>query len=136
MDKISAERRSKNMRRIKSKNTKQELAVRKLLTSLGYRFRIHAKELPGKPDLVFPGRKQVIFVHGCFWHMHDDPNCRYVHIPKSKQAYWLPKLERNKQRDSENQRKLEELGWDSLVIWECQIPEMEKLINLITDFLE
>lgn len=136
MDKINSERRSENMRRIKSKNTKPELQVRKLVYNLGYRYRLHSKKLPGNPDIVFPRRKKTIFVHGCFWHQHNDRSCKYSHIPQSKQQYWLPKLEKNKQRDHLNQKYLEELGWDFLIIWECQIDDSDSLIASIHTFLQ
>lgn len=136
MDKISSEQRSKNMRRIRSKDTKPEIKVRKLIFKMGYRYRLHWKKLPGKPDIVFPGRKKVIFVHGCFWHQHDNRNCNYVHKPKSRLDYWLPKLERNKQRDNENQKEIEDIGWEYLIIWECQINNTDKLREIITNFLK
>ena len=98
-DTISSERRSKNMAHIKSKDMKPEMAVRRLIHSMGYRYRLHYKHLPGKPDLVFPSRKKVIFVHGCFWHQHDCKLCPIVRKPKSNTDYWLSKLEKNIQRD-------------------------------------
>jgi len=94
-----------------------ELNVRSFAHKLGYRFRLHRKDLPGKPDLVFPSRRKVIFVHGCFWHSHD---CKAAHVPKSNQDYWLPKLERNKTRDGRNIEALRAAGWKALVIWECE----------------
>lgn len=119
-DKISKERRSKNMRRIRSKDMKPEMVVRRLVHGMGYRYRLHRKDLPGKPDLVFPGRKKVIFVHGCFWHQHGDPDCKIARRPKSNLDYWNPKLDRNVERDARNQAKLREMGWDPLIVWECQ----------------
>ncbi len=136
MDKISPSKRSENMQRIRSKNTKPEIKIRKLIFGLGYRYRLHWKKLPGKPDIIFPGRKKLIFVHGCFWHQHNDINCKYVHKPKSKLDYWLPKLERNMQRDIKNQKALEGIGWKYLVVWECQICETRKLSETIKNFLE
>ncbi|WP_259397709.1 very short patch repair endonuclease, partial [Burkholderia cepacia] len=109
--------RSDNMRRIRSKDTAPEMAVRRLTHGLGYRYRLHRKDIPGKPDLVFPARRKVIFIHGCFWHQH--PGCREGRPPKSNAAYWLPKLERNQQRDKAALEKLAALGWNALVIWEC-----------------
>src|SRR5260221_9042466 len=99
-DKISVARRSENMRRIKSKGMKPELAVRSLIHSMGYRFRLHRKDLPGKPDIVLPRLKEVIFIHGCFWHqlLHPDPSCKDARLPKSNLEYWIPKLERNRER--------------------------------------
>ncbi|MDQ3812453.1 MAG: very short patch repair endonuclease [Armatimonadota bacterium] len=122
------------MRRIHSTGTKPEMLVRKLIHSLGYRYRLHSKQLPGKPDLVFSKRRKAIFVHGCFWHQH--PGCKTCHIPKSRQEYWAPKLSRNVNRDRENQRKLREMGWNILVIWECQLKNRQNLIGQIKAFLE
>src|SRR5258708_1102032 len=98
-DKLSPERRSENMRQIKSKGTKLELVVRRVVHGLGYRYRLHREDLPGKPDLVFGPTRKVIFVHGCFWHAHDDPSCREGRVPHSNKNYWGPKLSRNKERD-------------------------------------
>lgn len=120
MDKLTPSQRSENMRRIKSKDMKPELLVRKLVHSMGYRYRLHRKDLPGKPDLVFGPRRKVIFVHGCFWHCHDDPECLDGRKPRSNTDYWNPKLARNKERDSQRIEALQKLGWDVLVIWECQ----------------
>ncbi len=119
-DTISKERRSENMRRIRSKGMKPEMLVRKLSYALGYRHRLHRKELPGKPDLVYPGRRKVIFVHGCFLHQHQDPDCKIARRPKSNLEYWEPKLKRNVRRDAENARALEEQGWKLLLVWECE----------------
>ena len=120
------------MSKVRSKNTSPELAVRKLIFALGYRYRLHAKNLPGKPDLVFPGRKKVIFVHGCFWHYHD---CKIGHIPKSRLDYWEPKLTARRQRDASNVAALTEMGWRVLVVWECEIKETEHLENTLRQFL-
>jgi DNA mismatch endonuclease (patch repair protein) len=122
MDKLDAQHRSENMRRIRSKNTKPEVLLRSLLHRAGFRFRIHKKDLPGKPDIVFPGRRKAIFVHGCFWHQH--PQCREGRLPGTRQDYWKPKLERNVARDAAATSKLRNLGWDVLVIWECQIEDV------------
>lgn len=124
--------RSANMRAIRSKGMKPELAVRSLVHRLGYRFRLHRKDLPGKPDLVFGPRRKVIFVHGCFWHCH---NCKVAHDPKSNRDYWGPKLERNKLRDGENLRALLSGGWQSLVIWECELCDPSALCERISKFL-
>jgi DNA mismatch endonuclease (patch repair protein) len=136
MDKISKEQRRKNMQAIRSKNTKPEMTVRKLIFSLGYRYRLHGKNLPGKPDLVFPSRKKAIYVNGCFWHQHDDPNCKLSRLPKSNLEFWLPKLERTKARDREHLVKLAELGWEYLTIWECDLKNTEKITCLIRTFLD
>ena len=132
VDKISPERRSANMRAIRNSNTKPELAVRRLAHRLGYRFRLHRKELPGKPDIVFPGKNSVIFVHGCFWHMH---NCAYVRVPKSNLSYWHAKLLRNRDRDQENVEALRKLGWRVLTIWECETSELGTLEVTLRTFL-
>ena len=135
MDTLSAPERSERMSRVRGKDTKPELTVRRLVHAMGYRYRLHRKTLPGKPDLVFPGRRKVIFVHGCFWHRHPDPKCRLARLPKSKREFWVPKLEGNRKRDEKNQSCLSELGWNSLVIWECQIRDTEMLRSRIREFL-
>ena len=134
-DSVTTEQRSHNMAKIRSKNMKPEMEVRRLIHSMGYRFRLHRRDLPGKPDLVFPSRKKVIFVHGCFWHQHNDPDCTVTHTPVSNQGYWLPKLRRNVERDSEHRSRLRELGWDSLTLWECQLGDRERLNRQIVSFL-
>lgn len=111
--------RSENMRRIRSKDTAPELLVRRLVWSLGYRYRLHRKDLPGKPDLVFGTRKKVIFVHGCFWHQHP-AGCSDSRLPKSRLGYWLPKLQRNCERDAKAVAALEAAGWQVLIIWDCE----------------
>ena len=118
MDKISKFQRSKNMSSIKSKNTKPEILIRSLLFSKGYRFKIHDKKLPGKPDIVMPKLKTVVNVHGCYWHYH---GCSRSNVPKTKTKYWLEKLENNKRRDSQNKRKLTKLGWKVIDVWECML---------------
>lgn len=135
MDRVSREVRSANMRAIRSKGMKPELAVRRLVHGMGYRYRLHRHELPGRPDLVFPGRRKVIFVHGCFWHQHADQSCKIAHRPRSNQDYWLPKLERNASRDVQHQAQLVELAWDVLVIWECQVKAGDGLAERIRCFL-
>jgi DNA mismatch endonuclease (patch repair protein) len=132
-DSITSERRSDNMRKITSRDTKPEVLVRKLLFRLGYRFRLHRRDLPGRPDIVFPGRSKVIFVHGCFWHQHQD--CREGHIPASRQEYWIPKLTRNTRRDYEHVLELKRLGWEVLVIWECQTMQIDRVVEVISNFL-
>src|SRR5215469_11136426 len=118
MDQISPQRRSENMARIRSRGTKPEMLVRRIAFGLGYRFRLHRKDLPGKPDLVFASRRKVIFVHGCFWHQHSE--CREGRPPKSNAGYWGPKLRRNLERDAAHLKALTDLGWESLVVWECE----------------
>jgi DNA mismatch endonuclease (patch repair protein) len=107
------------MRRIKSSNTQPEMVVRRLVHANGYRYRLHAAKLPGKPDLVFASRKKAIFVHGCFWHQHE--RCASGHVPRSNGSYWAPKLERNVRRDQNNVAMLADAGWQVLVVWECEI---------------
>ncbi|WP_419914303.1 very short patch repair endonuclease [Hoeflea sp.] len=135
MDRISKERRSENMRRIKSTDTKPELTVRRLVRSLKAGYRLHRKDIPGKPDLAFIGRKKAIFVHGCFWHQHPDPACKIARMPKSRSEYWGPKLLRNVERDGQNQALLTEAGWDILVVWECQTKDIDRLSERLQVFL-
>jgi DNA mismatch endonuclease (patch repair protein) len=125
--------RGENMRRIRSKDTGPEMAVRRLVHRLGYRYRLHRKDIPGKPDLVFPGRRKVIFIHGCFWHQH--PGCREGRLPKSNLAYWLPKLKRNTERDEAALAQLAASGWDVLVLWECETKSLEATRKVLLDFL-
>lgn len=134
MDTLSVEERSERMSRVRARNTKPEMVVRRLLHGLGYRYRLHSSSLPGHPDLVFAGRRKVIFVHGCFWHRHEGcPNCR---LPKSKLDFWKPKLEENKLRDKKNQAKLRRQGWRVLVVWECQLKNPNRLKERVVKFLE
>ena len=135
MDKLTPERRSANMARIRSSGTKPEMLVRRLAHRLGYRYRLHRKDLPGKPDLVFPGRRAIIFVHGCFWHQHPDPTCKDSVLPKSREEYWLPKLQRNQQRDSEHVEALLKEGWRVLIIWECETRNLAELTLTLQSFL-
>ncbi len=134
MDIWTQEKRSLVMSKIKSKNTSPELTLRKALHKLGYRYRLHVKNLPGKPDLVFPKLKKVVFVHGCFWHLHK--NCRDGTIPKTRHEYWKNKLERNVERDKKHIKQLDEMEWKSLVVWECEIEkQLDKTISRIRNFL-
>lgn len=118
---------------IKSKDTQPELLVRKTVYSLGYRYRLHVSNLPGKPDLVFRKLRKVIFVHGCFWHGHAE--CALARLPKSRREYWGPKLEQNKKRDIFNQAALQIGGWQRLTIWECELRNKNRLIKCIARFL-
>ena len=129
-----SEQRSRNMSAIKSKNTKPEIAVRKLLHSMGYRFRLHRKDLPGSPDIVLPKYKTVIFVHGCFWHRHE--NCKYASIPKTRKEFWESKFKANVKRDKEIQEKIKNIGWQYVVVWECEIKNekiKDKLLEIKND---
>ena len=121
------------MARIKAKNTGPEMLVRRLLHGLGYRYRVHRRELPGCPDIVFASRRKVIFVHGCFWHGH---SCDRGGKPKSHQDYWGPKLERNKKRDAINARELAAMGWSVLILWECEIEDKPGVTRRLVTFLE
>lgn len=122
MDTVSQQVRSRNMARIRSKDTGPEIRVRRLAHRMGFRFRIHREDLPGKPDLVFPGRGRVIFVHGCFWHRHT--GCAECSVPKSRTEYWAPKFARTIGRDKSAIRKLRRKGWRVAVIWECQTEDL------------
>lgn len=126
--------RSENMRRIRSKDTGPELAVRKLLRSLGFSgYRIHRKDLPGKPDVAFIGRKKVVMIHGCFWHGHD---CKEgLRRPKSNLDYWLPKIEHNRQRDAQHLAELIRLGWSVLTVWECELRDTVALTARLAAFM-
>ena len=136
MDRISEKRRSYNMSRIRSTNTGPEMTVRRLVYSLGYRYRLHDRSLPGKPDLVFKGAKKAIFVHGCFWHQHPSTECSDSRRPKSNIKYWSTKLDSNRDRDLRNQASLVDLGWTTLVIWECEIERsMSKVKDSVVRFL-
>ena len=132
-DSLNPSRRSENMRRIRAKDTKPEMVVRKLLHSLGYRYRLHAKDLPGKPDIVFRKQKKLVLVHGCFWHQHSD--CREGRLPGTRHEYWIPKLERNVERDRNQRAQLEAAGWQILTIWECKIPDASGLEGTLRAFL-
>jgi DNA mismatch endonuclease, patch repair protein len=136
VDQLSAAERSKNMAAIRSKDMKPELAVRKLAHGLGFRFRLHRKDLPGKPDLVFPKYKAIIFVHGCFWHQHSAEKCLDGKQPKTNSGYWTPKLARNVERDAINRASLEKEGWRVLVIWECETRKLDVLASKIGQFLQ
>lgn len=119
MDIVSKEKRSRMMSGIKGKNTKPELLLRSALHKLGFRFRIQRKDLPGKPDIVLPKYKTIIFVHGCFWHRH--LGCKYAYTPKSNIEFWTNKLEGNVIRDRLTEKALEEMGWRILIVWECEV---------------
>ncbi len=134
MDCYSQDKRSAVMRRVRSSNTTPELRIRCLLHSHGYRYRLHAKDLPGSPDLVFPARRKIIFIHGCFWHGHA---CRRGdRTPKTNRTYWLAKIEQNQRRDQRVQRHLRRLGWSVAVVWECQTRDIDRLLARLVRFLE
>jgi DNA mismatch endonuclease (patch repair protein) len=133
MDKLSEARRSENMRQIRSKDMAPEVAVRRMVHALGFRFRLHRRDLPGAPDLVLPRLKKVIFVHGCFWHQHS--GCREGRFPGTRQDYWRPKLLRNVERDAENAKRIRALGWTSLTVWECELKDAATVRERLTRFL-
>lgn len=135
-DKIPSHSRSRNMAAIKSKDTQPEMAVRRLVHALGYRFRLHASSLPGKPDLIFRQRRKLIFVHGCFWHLHPKADCLDSRLPKSNTSYWTPKLRINVARDERNMQALKQEGWECFVIWECETKDTSLLSGRLLRFLE
>jgi DNA mismatch endonuclease (patch repair protein) len=120
---------------VRAKNTKPEMKVRRLVHSLGFRYVLHRGELPGHPDLVFPAKKKVIFVHGCFWHRHDILTCKLTRTPKSNVEFWTRKFEENKKRDRQNQVELLAKGWKLMVIWECELKDLENLKKRVISFL-
>lgn len=134
MDIMTVEQRSALMGRIHGKDTKPEFAVRRLAHALGYRFRVHRRDLPGTPDLVFPAPRKIIFVHGCFWHRHH--GCRFAYSPKSNKEFWQAKFDLNVTRDELALRELRTLGWEALVIWECQTSDVNALARAISGFLD
>jgi len=119
---------------VRAKDTGPELAVRRLVHGQGYRYRLHRRDLPGTPDLTFPGLGKVIFVHGCFWHRHK--GCSLARLPKSRVDFWLPKLEGNAKRDTRNVRALRQMGWSVLTVWQCQLCNTARLTNRIRRFLD
>lgn len=133
MDIVSKKVRSRLMAGIRSKDTKPEMAVRSMLHRMGFRYRLHRTDLPGKPDIALPKHRKVIFVHGCFWHQHR--GCSLASRPASNVDYWEPKLSGNVKRDLRNRRQLRALGWRSLVIWECQTRDPERLMRILSLFL-
>jgi len=134
MDRFTPEERSEIMRRVRGVDTGPELQVRRLVYSMGFRYRLHCSDLPGRPDLVFRKLKKVIFVHGCFWHQH--PGCVRSALPKSRSSYWQEKLLNNARRDAKAMRQLRRDGWKVLVLWECQLAADRKLPQVISRFLK
>lgn len=135
-DTLTKEQRSERMGLVRGKHTGPEMAVRRMVHGLGYRYRLHGKGLPGRPDLVFGKKKKVIFVHGCFWHRHGDSSCKLARLPKSRLDFWIPKLEANRERDVRNQKALRAEGWGVLVIWECELTDQPALTRKIGKFLK
>lgn len=133
-DTVDSAKRSEIMSRVRATDTGPEMIVRRLAHRLGYRFRLHRRDLPGSPDLVFPRYRSVVMVHGCFWHRH--PGCKKASTPKSRVGYWENKFEGNVLRDKRNENELKELGWRILVIWECETGDRDELAKRIVEFLE
>lgn len=132
-DHLTPQERSRNMSRVKGRDTKPEMLVRSIVHRLGYRFRLHGKKLPGRPDVVLPRHRKVIFVHGCFWHGH--PGCRRAARPSTNRFFWDKKIDSNIERDAKNLSSLREEGWDVLVVWECETRDLVALRELLSDFL-
>ena len=132
-DSLSKDKRSWNMSRIKGKDTKPELIVRSLLHKMGYRFRLHKKDLPGKPDIVLPKYKTVIFVHGCYWHRHK--GCKYTYNPKTRVDFWQKKFKNNILRDKKNKIDLKKAGWKVFIIWECETSDPATMMSKIQKFM-
>lgn len=126
------------MRAIRSKGMKPEILVRQLVHGMGYRYRLHDHKLPGRPDMVFASRRKVIFVNGCFWHQHSDPNCRVAHTPRSNLEYWRPKLKRTQDRDAATWKIFTGMGWQVFVVWECETREkdLSRLKTQLQNFLD
>lgn len=129
----TSEARSAIMRAVTSENTTPEMTVRRLLHSLGYRYRLHTRSLPGTPDIVFASRKKTVFIHGCFWHGHQC--ARGARVPKSNSEYWIAKIDRNRDRDGKNRRRLRGAGWAVLVVWECELRDVARLTRRLNRFL-
>lgn len=133
-DKLSQVERSRLMSRVHGRDTAPERAVRRLLTDMGYRYRLQYKGVPGRPDIAFPGRRKVIWVNGCFWHQH--PDCPRATMPKSRKDFWVAKLKGNRKRDLDVQATVQRMGWRTLVIWECELTESEEMLDRLNQFLE
>lgn len=133
MDTRTPEQRRRIMQSVKSKDTGPELVVRRLLHGMGYRYRLHRKDLPGRPDIAFGPRRKAIFVHGCFWHGH---GCSKGRLPKSRLDYWQPKVDKNRERDRTKEEQLKSLGWSVLTIWQCETKDLETLATRLQDFVD
>jgi DNA mismatch endonuclease (patch repair protein) len=133
MDTVSKERRSEIMAAVKARDTAPEIQLRRMIHAMGYRYRLHGKDLPGRPDLIFPARRKIIFVHGCFWHHH--ANCSGGRMPKTRADFWSTKLQRNVSRDEEVESSLRKLGWDVLVVWECELRGLDLVRERVVRFL-
>ena len=133
MDIVSKQTRSRLMSAVRQRDTKPEMVVRRMVHGMGYRYRLHVAELPGSPDLVFPRLKKVIFVHGCFWHRH---RCKKATTPATRTEFWMDKFEKNKKRDRKNVQRLRQMGWQVLVVWECQTKRTDWLREKLSTFLQ
>lgn len=133
-DTRTKEKRSEIMSMVHSKDTKPELMVRRLIYGMGFRYRLHCKELPGKPDIVMIGRKKIVDVRGCFWHSHE--GCKYARLPKSRKDFWKTKIDRNRERDNKNLVMLNETGWQVLVVWQCELKNIDTLKKRLHEFIE
>lgn len=134
-DTLNTVARSERMSRIKGADTGPELRVRSLIHRLGFRFRLHRKDLPGRPDIVLPKHRVVVFVHGCFWHRHEAATCKLARWPKSRLSFWKPKLEANRERDLRNEEALRQLGWRVLTVWECELKDEQRVSAMIRSFV-
>lgn len=133
-DTLTPSERSERMARIRGRDTRPERRVRSILTDLGFRYRLQYSKLPGRPDIAFPGRRRVIWVHGCFWHRHT--GCALARLPKSRLDFWKPKLEENRSRDLRNEAEVRAAGWDALVVWECELSEESAVVTRLRSFLD
>jgi DNA mismatch endonuclease (patch repair protein) len=133
MDRLSPEERSAHMGRIRRSNTKPERVVRTLLHAQGYRFRLQWNAAPGRPDIAFPGRRKLIWVHGCFWHQHE--GCRLAHVPSTRREFWEAKFARNRVRDARDLKRAREDGWEPLIVWECETTEVSELAERLAEFV-
>lgn len=134
-DNLRPSERARCMSRIRSRHMRPERIVRSIVHRMGYRFRLHGRDLPGAPDLVLPRYHAVIFVHGCFWHWHDAPRCPIAGLPKSNLGYWRPKLTRTRLRDDRNATALEKCGWGVLTVWECELRDLDQVMSKVYEFL-
>lgn len=134
MDIFTIKKRSEMMSKVRSKNTTPELIIRRLIFAMGYRYRLHVAELPGKPDIVMIGRRKIVDVRGCFWHAHK--GCKYATLPETRQNFWAAKISRNRERDETNLDSLKRAGWDVLVIWQCELKNLESLKDRLYKFIE
>jgi DNA mismatch endonuclease, patch repair protein len=134
-DTLSPRERSERMALVRRRDTGPERLVRSMLHKMGYRFRLETPRLPGKPDVIFASRRKVVFIHGCFWHRHDDPTCKLARLPKSRLEFWLPKLESNRERDERTRNELQRSGWNVGTVWECQLANLGAVQEKLRRFL-